>query len=613
MRFVTIDFESYYEEGGKDAYSIKNMTTSAYIKDPRFRALGLSLKVDDKPAMYIEERDITRVLDGIQPQLEKCFLLAHHQQFDGLILAYRYGIRPAMYGCTLAMASALKVNIGTYAGGSLAALMKRFNLGEKGILTPDSSPEELRIRATIDAEACYQLFGIFRRAFNFPADALKEIDWTIRCFCDPIIMADVPKLYKIREEYAIKMQGLLDRVGYSIDDLRSPTKFASALESLGVRPPLKLSPNRNTPSKEIFAFAKTDEEFVELLESEDDDVSMLAEARLASKGDGESNRAARFLDLAEFGCMPVYLKYASPHTLRWAGGDKINWQNFKRGGSIRDALIAPPGYVYIVGDSAQIEARATAWLCQCKLMLECFADPKRDLYCEFGSMAWQRAITKANEYERFSSKTVVLGCGFGAGGRTIFQQMRAEIRKREMKIPVPDESVATMLVQHYRNTFTEIRDGWQVVESLLGNPGATFGPIVSTGDTWRLPNGLAVVFTDLQKEYFQMKGENKFGWRYDTERGRTSTWGGKLMENAASSLSKCVMGWQLLKLDPIMRGLGGKIASMSHDEFIVLVPRKNVDTASQAMQYWMTQGPEWSKGWPIACEVKIGDTYAEAK
>ena len=46
MNFLTIDFETYYD---KD-FSLSKMTTEEYIRDDRFEAIGVSVKVGDEPA-----------------------------------------------------------------------------------------------------------------------------------------------------------------------------------------------------------------------------------------------------------------------------------------------------------------------------------------------------------------------------------------------------------------------------------------------------------------------------------------------------------------------------------------------------------------------------------
>ena len=45
MDIITLDLETYYD---KD-YSLRKMTTEAYIRDPRFEVIGVGLKVNDNP------------------------------------------------------------------------------------------------------------------------------------------------------------------------------------------------------------------------------------------------------------------------------------------------------------------------------------------------------------------------------------------------------------------------------------------------------------------------------------------------------------------------------------------------------------------------------------
>jgi DNA polymerase len=291
-----------------------------------------------------------------------------------------------------------------------------------------------------------------------------------------------------------------------------------------------------------------------------------------------------------------------------------NWQNFRRGGEIRKSLLTHPEQEFVVGDLAQIEARVTAWLCGCNAMLEAFADPKRDLYCEFGTRAFNKLVTKAQEYERFSSKTVVLGSGFGAGGRTVHKQMQAEIRKRRLPFAVPDEVVCDGLVGFYRDEFREIPQGWKRLEEFVRHPGAEFGPCLSVPGGVKLPNGLMLHYPRLSwDEWTTKRGDFDRGLRFDGRKGRTPTWGGKLMENHASALTRCIVTWQLVRLDKDLRGLGGRVAGMSHDELICVTPVVEHDTAMGLVNRWLTLGPEWCAGLPLACEVKSGHTYGELR
>jgi DNA polymerase I-like protein with 3'-5' exonuclease and polymerase domains len=90
--------------------------------------------------------------------------------------------------------------------------------------------------------------------------------------------------------------------------------------------------------------------------------------------------------------MCVYLNFAGAHTFRWSGGDKMNWQNFTRGSELRKCIVAPKGYVLVVADLSQIEAR----------MLNCLAEQwdvarafeKGDPYSVLASKFFERPSTR---------------------------------------------------------------------------------------------------------------------------------------------------------------------------------------------------------------------------
>ena len=67
------------------------------------------------------------------------------------------------------------------------------------------------------------------------------------------------------------------------------------------------------------------------------------------------------------------LRYSGAHTHRLSGEWKINVQNLRKGGKLRQALRAPEGFKVVAGDASQIEARIVAWICGCQQMVDAFA------------------------------------------------------------------------------------------------------------------------------------------------------------------------------------------------------------------------------------------------
>ena len=129
---IAIDFETYYS---KKDYSLSKATTEAYIRDPRFEVIGISVKIDDEPAQWFSgSKEETQ---GWLNQFPwgTSFILAHNMHFDGAILAWRFGIIPKGYFDTLSMANALH---GINKSCSLKALAEQYGLQEKGTEVDDA-------------------------------------------------------------------------------------------------------------------------------------------------------------------------------------------------------------------------------------------------------------------------------------------------------------------------------------------------------------------------------------------------------------------------------------------------------------------------------------------
>jgi len=329
MSFLTLDFETYY---AKD-YGLNNLTTEEYIQDSRFEVIGVSIKVDDAPAEWFSGSH-----DAIKTYLKQfdwsdSALLAHNSMFDGAILAWRFGIMPAMYFDTLCMARALH---GVDAGGSLAALVKRYNLGEKGTEVvnalgkrrADFNEAELARYGEYcknDKKLTYKLFNVL--STGFPSSEFDLINMTLRMYTQPTIRIDdallVTRLEEIREEKQALLAGLKEKLECATEEdvrkkLASNPQFADVLRKFGVEPPRKISP---TTGKETYAFAKNDEGFIALTESEDPAIQQICAVRLGTKSTIEESRIERFINVGarNKGLLPIPLKYYGAHTGRWAG------------------------------------------------------------------------------------------------------------------------------------------------------------------------------------------------------------------------------------------------------------------------------------------------------
>ena len=596
MKIITLDYESYFDAD----YTLKKLSTSAYICDPRFRCLGVAVKVDNKPAQWIPPERVAAWHEAARGFLENNIVLAHHAHFDGLILNYHYGIKPKAWLDTLCMAKGLGLSVTV--GGSLFALAKHFGLGQKPDLRPDSTPEEVEYRGTWDADATYALFKLL--APGYPKDEFKLIDLTVRQFTEPTILVDVPMLTAMADKLDAAKEAALVALNVTKEELGSPALFCSRLESLGVDVEWKKTPAGNT----IPAIAKTDDFMMGLLEHENETIQALAAARLGNKSTGDGTRARTFVSMAKCGPLPVYYNYYGAHTGRWSGGDNTNFTNLKRGGILRNAVVAPEGCSFVVGDLAQIEARITARLAGQEDLVDAFRE-KRSAYCEFASYAFRRPVTKADEFEYFTGKFWVLGGGFGMGHRKGFLQTKAEINKRNLKFDPPTLDQCAAFVSAYRAMYPEIPKLWKRMEWLIEEPGREIGPLVSEHEAILLPNGMKLRYPGLKWEtYVDKTGEQKTGYRYDSRRGRVGIWGGAFTENCAQALARIIMAGAMLRLSKNFN-----VVLHTYDEIVLCEKDEGLERAKRVMEFEMTIAPEWMLDLPLAVEIGTGKRYGEAK
>jgi DNA polymerase I-like protein with 3'-5' exonuclease and polymerase domains len=418
MDLITIDFETFYSQD----FSLSKMTTEAYVRDPRFEVIGVSVKVNNGRTEWASgtHEQLKNYFSGFA--WEDSMVLAHNTMFDGAILSWLFDIHPRVWADTLCISRAVH---GVEVGGSLKALAERYQIGVKGTEVLDAkgkrrvdfTDEELDKYGDYcinDVELTYKLFGIMGK--KFPRQELRVIDLTLRMFIEPMLDLDLGLLEQHLEDTKdIKDKLLLD-AGVDKKDLMSNPKFAELLKGVGVIPPMKTSP---TTGKETYAFAKSDEAFKALLEHEDVRVQALVNARLGNKSTLEETRTQRFIDISKRGLLPVPVRYYAAHTGRWGGADKINLQNLPsrgpNGKKLKKSMIAPDGYVLIDCDSSQIEARVLAWLAGQGDLTEAFRvgdDVYKKMAMSIYGVNREEDVTKD---QRFVGKTTILGAGYGMG------------------------------------------------------------------------------------------------------------------------------------------------------------------------------------------------------
>lgn len=618
MDIVTIDTETYWD---KD-FSLSKMTTEAYIRDPRFEVIGVSVKLNDQEVDWYSGADPGGFLNAIDYS-DKA-ILCHNTAFDGAILSWKYGIRPKLWLDTLSMARPLH---SMTVGGSLKALATYYELGDKGdelmrtqgLRRRDFTPEQMSAFAEYCVQDTNLTYRLFRKlARRFPKEELLVIDQTIRMYTEPKFELDPVVLDAHLAAIHERKQKLLEKLGgeeKAKKYLMSNAKFASLLQALGAEPPMKVSP---TTGKQTYAFAKNDTEFLALLDHPKAAVRTVVEARLGTKSTIEETRTQRFLEIAERGPLPIMLNYYGAHTGRFSGGDKINLQNLPRGGALRKALAAPDGHVVVACDSSQIEARLVAYLAGQDDLVQSFREG-RDVYSEFASDVYQRPITKADKVERHVGKSCILGLGYGMS----WAKFQHSLATGFISVKVEDHE-AQQIVRLYRNKYHRIQALWNrcghALNDLVAGQSGDLCDLVSyDSEGIILPNGMRIRYPALRRtangfEYINdARVYRKFvRARVAGEETPELTWkriyGAATVENLTQAVARIVVSEQMVRI-----GRRYPVALQVHDEIVCVVPEEQADACKQFMMDVMSTPPKWAPDLPVACEADVGPNYGSAK
>ena len=316
LQLVTLDFETYYSQ---DFTLSGKMNMSEYVRDERFKAHGVSIKIGAQPTYWVRDRDIASELAKIK--WDESALICHNTQFDGFIMSHHYGIVPAFYIDTLSMARGV---LGHSTFHNLDTVAKMFGLAGKakvGALLDtkgkyDLTDDEMEALGAYALDDVDDTEAIFHRMYPYLSDKeLRLIDLTIRMFCDPILEVDIGRVHAEYVREGSLKDDSVKRAGVDPSDLSSNIKFAALLKARGVEPPMKESP---TTGKQTYAFAKGDLDFQALLQHKDPQVRSLCEARLRIKSSIGETRAQRFMNAGDNGWkLPVALNYSGAHTHRW--------------------------------------------------------------------------------------------------------------------------------------------------------------------------------------------------------------------------------------------------------------------------------------------------------
>lgn len=609
------DFETHYDT---ESYSLKFLATTDYIRDPRFEAQTLALKVfprDEDPANYESNsyagEDIRSALNCVD--WSNTAFLGHHCQFDGLIASHHFGVKPAMWMDTLSMA---RMVLGVDQSVSLVSVCER--LGRQAKVHGDAlkavagkrladMPDELLLKlAEYNEDDCNDTAFVFHTLRRFLTDdELRVIDLTMRMYCEPLLLIDGERVARVHKEEKARKAQLFERIGLDVKLLGKNEVFAAKLREFNVEPPMKYSVKQD---KNIYAFSKQDFAFKQLLEHEDERVVWLTEARLAAKSTLVETRSESIMRRVGLPT-PVYLNHWGARTGRWSGGDGVNWQNLPRkglGAELRKCLVAPEGKMLIISDAAQIEARLVAWFSGQQNVVNAFAN-REDVYCLNASTIYGRYITKEDKDERFVGKTFTLGAGFGAGAPKINYMLKIGQFGPPVYQPMEETERAVLAwragVPNIVRKWYRLKD--EATSAFMNHLQVEDGPICFEGSRrggyLHLPDGNYVFYPNLYWD----EDDNQMA--YVGRHGKVRLWHGIIMENVIQALARCVLAQQMLIMTDEMPDL--RIATTTHDEVLCVVPEHKADEYKVNVHRIMSTTPHWAQGLPLNAETLVARIY----
>lgn len=238
---------------------------------------------------------------------------------------------------------------------------------------------------------------------------------------------------------------------------------------------------------------------------------------------------------------------------------------------IRTTLIAPPGDTLLVADFSAIEARVIAYLAGEIWRISAFKRGE-DIYCASASKMFGVPVEKhgINGHLRQKGKVAELACGYG-GGVNALKAFGAD------KMGLTDAELQD-IVTNWRAASPTIPMLWRDVEReakrAIAKPGTT--AYLACGVKYRrdadalrciLPSGRVLSYWGAALDTdgsICFMGQNQTTRKWE----KTSTWGGKLVENIVQAFARDCLAVSLLRLDRA----GYEIVFHVHDEIVAQAP-----------------------------------------
>lgn len=439
----------------------------------------------------------------------------------------------------------------------------------------------------------------------------------------PIDVSAVEQILRVTEAYKEEQNTLLpDLTNGSVTKATQTKRIVTWLRSKGL-----ITPNLQ---------AQTVENLLKRKDLSDDKRTVL-ELR-QELGKSSTAKYAKLRELQHKGRIYDNLRYYGANTGRWAGlGFQLH--NLPRSkvtdaqpiidsfkdlsviennpidaakSIVRGMICAPKGKMICAADYSGIENRGLAWVAGDEATLELF---RKDLnqYKDMASYLYRIPYGEEDEDQYYTSKQLVLGCGYGLGWRGFVKYMEG------YGTPITD-LVAQTGVNAWRTKYQKVVRFWYACRDAAINaitfPGKKFkvGMCIfrlvkdRNGTEWlqlTLPSGRNLYYNKPKII------DGKFGDEvsamginpYTKKWMRLSVIPGRFAENIVQALSRDILANGKLQLNDAGYDVIGSI----HDEALLEVDEDN-DCLDDVLRL-ICINPDWAKGLPLKAEGMIEKRY----
>ena len=276
---------------------------------------------------------------------------------------------------------------------------------------------------------------------------------------------------------------------------------------------------------------------------------------------------------------------------------------------IRTALVARPGYEFLVADFSAIEARVIAWRAGEKWRLETFANGG-DIYCASASAMFGVPVEKHGQNSHLRQKGKIAELALGYQG-----SVGALVSMGAARMGIPEKELAE-IVTKWRSASPKIVKMWWDAESAAKQAIREKKPVpfrrgtvfsVESGILFiRLPGGRRIAYPS-PKLVEDEKGKASITYMGtdQTSKGwcRLETYGGKLVENIVQATARDCLADAMLRLDEA----GYRIRMHVHDEVIIEAPagKEKLEDITAIM----ATNSSWNRGLPLAAAGYVTPYY----